>query len=691
MLMTVTMLVPLLVFTAWEVDLSAWQTRVTEIQRAADAAALAGTVWMPNLQKAQTVALDSLKMNGFTNGVDDISVSIAEGATPTSLKVTLTDASVQRFFSGLFAKGKQGIVRSAEAVYYLPLPLGSPLNYFGGDATKTQGVDSVAWPTPYGSTTWPPTNPTCNVGTSAGQGFGQWTSSSNYSASGYSGSTRCRWTARLVTTSSNATSQVPANVPCNRIQSPTSNLGRWEAGVLGLTLHTYNAGARYSSGTGNRQCQWAVSGTEPPDYATRVPLNVPCNVTGELTRGSWNLVLGINTFLPVSLLAANLCQWDSSITPASNPIAAGRSPGFWAQAEGPGTVTAYGDAFSTKCTTAQNCGSTTSAQYRSSGYWYVIKIPDSGVNTTTISVFDANYRRDGTITADTGDYNLGAASTTTNPDFITEYRVYKQLNPLDVTIRTPIDNLVAGNQADNSCWWSVTNQAAFTLQWRPLCTINPAAGDTYLLNVKTSNPTGVQGAGLNGYALQAIAAGTAQPALYAYGDMGMFNNGSGTFYLAEVAPSFAGKVLAIDLWDPGDVSSGTATIYPKMPSATQPKPVVDAPSTCTYTSGPDPNAVNTGSPTWGATGVRYATAHASDSATKCAVNTAPSGTAQRFNDEWLRIRIQIPANYTCTPGLNPETTAGSCWWGIQYVFSSQPYDVTTWKARIEGSPVHLTD
>jgi hypothetical protein len=172
--------------------------------------------------------------------------------------------------------------------------------------------------------------------------------------------------------------------------------------------------------------------------------------------------------------------------------------------------------------------------------------------------------------------------------------------------------------------------------------------------------------------------------------MGMFNNGSGTFYLAEVAPSFAGKVLDIDLWDPGDVSAGTATIYPKMPSLTQPRPVQDVPPTCTYTASPDPNPANSTSQAWYSTGTQYATAHASDDAARCAVASAPTGSAHRFNDEWLHIRIQIPSTYTCTLGVNPETTPGSCWWGISYSFSSQPYDVTTWKARIEGDPVHLT-
>jgi hypothetical protein len=61
-----------------------------------------------------------------------------------------------------------------------------------------------------------------------------------------------------------------------------------------------------------------------------------------------------------------------------------------------------------------------------------------------------------------------------------------------------------------------------------------------------------------------------------------------------------------------------------------------------------------------------------------------------FNDEWLTIRIDLPTDYTCTLGLNPETTAGSCWWGIRYNFSHPATDATTWRARIEGNPVHLT-
>jgi hypothetical protein len=693
------LLVPLLTFAAMGVDLSSWYHRIGQLQKAADSAALAGTVWMPNLQKATTVATDALARNGIVDGHDDVTVAIEEGSKPTSLRVTITDQTADRLFSRLIT-GSQSLTRSAEAEYFLPLPLGSPLNYFGGDASKTAVADvvttTVTWPASYKSLSSPPFGPFgCNVGTASSQGLGRWSSATSYSATGFSGSTQCQWTPTTATSSAAPTTQIPANVPCNRQQSPSGTKGTWNTAVAPL-LPVYNAGGRFTSGTGNRQCVWTVPGAQPPDASTRPPSNAPCNVTGELLAGSWNLVLGLPVFLPAALLNASPCRWvasiETTVTSTPNPISADRNPGFWAQIEGPGTAAAYGDAFSTRCATSQSCSTTQNAQWRSSGYWYVIQAPasQSDISPITVSVFDAGWRRSGTITDDTGDYNLGASSTSTNPDFATEYRVFQQTHPLDVTQRIPLGTTPIPNQSDGSCWWSITQAASFDLQWRPLCTFTPEPGARYLLNVRTTAPGSIPGAGLNGYAVQAIATGSVQPSLYAYGDMGMFNNGSGTFYLAEVAPTYAGKVLAIDLWDPGDVSSGTARIYPLMPSHSAPRPVAPVPATCTYTASPEPNVSHSTSSAWGSTGPQITTPHASDSPTQCAIDTAPSGSSQRFNDEWLRIRIQIPTDYTCTLGVNPETTPGSCWWGISYSFSSQPYDVTTWKARIEGDPVHLT-
>jgi hypothetical protein len=190
--------------------------------------------------------------------------------------------------------------------------------------------------------------------------------------------------------------------------------------------------------------------------------------------------------------------------------------------------------------------------------------------------------------------------------------------------------------------------------------------------------------------------------VYAYADMGMYNinrcSGAGctpppaTFYLAEVGPLYAGKTLVISLWDPGDEQDGDALMTVKMPSSAQPKPVQDIPpEDCEYTSSPAPNPVQSGGDP---TGQTYATPQPSDGVSSCAIVTATDG-ARRFNGTWLNIRVTIPGDYTCNLStaaspVNPETTAGSCWWGIEYTFDEASQDVTVWSARIEGNPVHLT-
>ena len=124
------MIIPLVIFAAIGVDISSWHARANRLQGAADAAATAGAVWMPNLVKATTVANESLAMNGLVDGADGIEVEVSEGGTATSLRVEVTDLDAERYLSKMFS-GDQVISRAAEAEYFLPLPLGSPLDYFG--------------------------------------------------------------------------------------------------------------------------------------------------------------------------------------------------------------------------------------------------------------------------------------------------------------------------------------------------------------------------------------------------------------------------------------------------------------------------------------------------------------------------------------------------------------------------------
>ena len=250
----------------------------------------AGTVWMPNLPKATTVATRQpaaqrhrrrrRRRDGRDRGGGDPD-ALAGRRSPTTAPPAC--------FSGSLG-GNQALTRSAEAEYYLPLPLGSPLNYFGGDQTKTGTPDTITitvdWPIPYNSTpgrrrarsaaTSAPPAPRASGGGPAPPPTAPRLQRQHAVPVDGAPPPRPR---RPPTT------QSPPTSPCNRLQAPDLEPRPVERrGARALPhLHARPTGSR--RGTGNRQCIWAVPGTEPPDAATRAPQNAPCNVTGEPARG----------------------------------------------------------------------------------------------------------------------------------------------------------------------------------------------------------------------------------------------------------------------------------------------------------------------------------------------------------------------------------------------------------------------
>ncbi len=802
------MLLPMMVFAAFGVDLAAWHARANALQTAADSAALAGSVYMPDLVRAQTEATTSLAANGFVSGTDFVTVESKRISTnENALQVTVTDSDVDRYFSQVFS-GKQKIVVSSVAEYNLPLPLGSPLNYFGGDATKTVAASvpqpdtiSVTFPTTYntvaptnrpcnigtsssqGLGTWPasgsfngtgwasgapqclfgggstvsypttyntvaPTNRPCNIGTSSSQGLGAWPSSGSFNNTGWSGTTQCKWNVQPVgspTTGTNAgsnsyppsdyTTRPPLSSPCAvKTDGGNTTQDQWK---LTNNVPTYSSS---TSGASSTKCSWTkwttILSSLPPAYATQVPTTTKCRtgyepndsdkkgsgetagsgwwkgnkaddyelledggssadkaVAGKATDGNrlcnWLVTATIVTTNPA---VATIVTTENPDLPGVNPIAAGRSPGYWAMINGPGEVSPNGDAFSTRCYIRHNCSSADNLSYRDTtdpdrGYWYEIKIPTGVSGTVNVSVFDASGNPSGSLSTLAGD----SSSSGSNTSFETEYTVYRKDNALDFSVRSLAAGAdVAGNTSEGSCHWKLQAESTFRGVWKNLCAITGvSAGQTYLLNVRTN---GTSGSGRNGYALQVCGSASCtvgpQPSVAAYADMSLYNNlsaGDSTFYVAEVGPQYNGRILVLNLWDPGDVS-GTASLYAMKPSASATKASVNVPaSTCTYTATPFPNAAQTNSD-GDDTGTQVATAHASDNGTNCMVTT----TNKKYNGEWLQIRILIPTNYTCTPGLDPETQVNSCWWGIKYNFAAAATDVTTWTARIEGNPVRLT-
>ncbi len=132
--MAALIMLPLLAFTGFAVDYGAWYTYANRMQRAVDAAALAGVVWMPNDEKAEAVALETARANGFNDGDADVTVTV----TPVGnrrLRVLIVDTNVPRFFSSLFVSSMD-IQRQALAEYVQSVPMGSPDNSLGNDPEK---------------------------------------------------------------------------------------------------------------------------------------------------------------------------------------------------------------------------------------------------------------------------------------------------------------------------------------------------------------------------------------------------------------------------------------------------------------------------------------------------------------------------------------------------------------------------
>lgn len=133
------LLVVLLGMAGFATDLGWFYLNTSRVQRAADAAALAGVIHMPQEPAtAETTALAIASSNGYTDGVDEVDVTVSTiPSDPNQLEVTVED-TVDTFFMKVFGFDSQTIARTARAEYIPPLPLGSPKGQFGNACDPRQ-------------------------------------------------------------------------------------------------------------------------------------------------------------------------------------------------------------------------------------------------------------------------------------------------------------------------------------------------------------------------------------------------------------------------------------------------------------------------------------------------------------------------------------------------------------------------
>jgi hypothetical protein len=115
------------------VDLGWLYLNSIRTQQAADAAALAGVVYMPDeFPTASTVAISTATANEYIDGVNAVVTPAKVPGSDHQLRVTV-DNNVPTFFMRVFGIDNVDISREAVAEYVLPLPLGSPEPTFGND------------------------------------------------------------------------------------------------------------------------------------------------------------------------------------------------------------------------------------------------------------------------------------------------------------------------------------------------------------------------------------------------------------------------------------------------------------------------------------------------------------------------------------------------------------------------------
>jgi hypothetical protein len=135
LVITALLLLPLVAFTGFAIDLGAWTARASKAQSAADAASLAGVVYLPDLPtKAVTVARETASRNGYTDGVGGVTVTVTPNAR-NELQVSIFDPQVEQYFSSLFVSSPT-ISRNATAEFIRPVAMGSPEAFMGQDPER---------------------------------------------------------------------------------------------------------------------------------------------------------------------------------------------------------------------------------------------------------------------------------------------------------------------------------------------------------------------------------------------------------------------------------------------------------------------------------------------------------------------------------------------------------------------------
>lgn len=729
------------------IDISWYWSNSLRIQRAADAAALAGAVDLPSkpgtaggssVGFAWYDALAEAAKNGYSFtaaqrgcGADNRTPTSNPGicvfqnpTNPNQLAVSIANP-VGTFFSRVFGISTWNSTRYSKAEFTLPVPMGSPENYYGvfgpvRNATFTSaGNAATAIPNPPAPAWTTPLNADGNA-----DGL--------YATSGASG-TQQQWTTFNLT---NGSSPV---VP------PGASIVSIQATIRGLLTGSGSTSSNCTVGVDlswNNGTSWSTRVNSSGLTTTNTTLPVIGNdantsgwgshtwVTNDLSNANFRVRLtwnrgscGASRRASVDVLTISVTYQDSSSYPLTGPGAAclngvagcyqatpaagGQTlnpRGFWATMNTAGSGNNNGDAYqpyydNPTSTPAQTCPSSGNACYDPKNYYnYAVEMPP---NTTGgyVYIYDPVFCATA-LASGTGDrwfsgtgqvsswYELFADTNNTpyNLDddtlVATSGSTFQDIAASDTTMggsggsQCRQSSQPYGDARDFHDAWYLLNPGA------PLT--GGANGTVYRVHTTSSVPPGqsdsVNQRTVNGEQSFAIFANDAEgttsngllPRVYGMGAMQMFTPLSGTsnseFYLAQVPAYYAGKILEINLWDPGDTSPLAASLSFLRPTS----------------SGWTPTSFSYAARVGTTNSAANSACNTNKSSSTSSVQTSTGASLGLFNGCWLTLDINIP-----DPSV--YTGAQNGWWKIRYSMSGSgtSSDVTTWTATIKGNPVHL--
>ncbi|HEX5825776.1 MAG TPA: pilus assembly protein TadG-related protein [Candidatus Limnocylindrales bacterium] len=677
------------------VDVSWYWANSLRVQRAADAAALAGVVWLPGTPNvAYSTAIIEAEKNGYINGAKATITPLKDATNDRRLNVKIA-TTVDTFFMRVLGISSLPVIRNAKAEFVLPVPMGSPQNYYGvGFFEGLTGGSAV---------TYGPNLPSVGITTSPNNQFSNRSSaltSNNVAATGTvgtgaTGSGQAYGNFGFSIPGSNTVAGIEVRLEAKAsdpagcrlaVELSPDNGGTWSTTNRSVDLTGSDPGSGSWPVLGGATDPWGLT-WGPADVANgRLQVRLRafdpetnddasnsnagrCNNSATVSVDAFTVTVFSHTARVKSVL--------SVLDPVSGlPLA---PQNIWGAVFTSGGVRENGDRYA-PASLGNGAGGSKgdpNPNYDPNGYDYTVEL-SGGATNGQVRLFDP-------IFCATGDNGHGGSFGA--GDHWTDHAPSQVIAPVAVTYRlydmrgTPLDasddgapvatlHYDPGAATLGDFSGDFGTPANSTSGNRQDCASNPAhnrwvslasglAQGMYRVNVNTTVDGGNSAVGAENLFSIHVTASSGRARVYGGGRMAAYANmdtATSLFYLAQIEAAHASKTMVIRLFDPGE-SAGDAFLRVKSP---------------------DGNAYNNVNFTWVADDGR------TGSGTQ--IQTSVGGSPQ-FNNHLITISIPLPTTYGST-GLTPAGETEPGWWKIEYQMSAAN-DTTTWEVAINGNPVHL--